>query len=188
MSSSNSNTSDDPPPPIDHRTTGQLLRQASLSFISLLPTCVFLSLLLFSFRTLLENGTVFVTSFIDRDPSLRSLLSRLDIAGKNIPSSRSLTGHPFATARHRPRRRPFLHLSRVGTVDDDFFSGDDDDGRSAFGSYRKAQMNDSFLALSNFDSKLGFSNFVVDNGIKFSEVVRTGISFKVDGFTREKAL
>ncbi|GAB4856676.1 hypothetical protein Ancab_014591 [Ancistrocladus abbreviatus] len=181
-----------PPPPIDLRTTGQLLKQATFSFFSLFLTFFFLSLLLFSFRTLVENGAAYVTSFIDRDPSLKSLLSRLDIAGKNLHSSdSSLPGHHFATARHHHhhhhRRRPFLHLTRVGTLDEDFFSGDDDDDRSIFGNHRKAKVNGSFLALSSFDSKLGFSKFVVDNGIRFSEVVRTGTSFKLGGLRTENA-
>ncbi|GAB2300607.1 hypothetical protein Dimus_034642 [Dionaea muscipula] len=178
-----SSSTGDPPPSvsINHRTVAQILRQSFLTFISSLPTIFFLSLLILSFRSLVENGTVMVTSFIDHDPSLQSLLSRLDIAGKNLHPSNLVSGaHPFPTPRHPHRRRlPFLHLTRVGTLDDDFFSGDDDDGRSVDGSYRKSQVNGSLLALMNSDSKLGFSNIVVDDGIRLSEVVRTGVSFQI---------
>lgn len=179
---------DDSPPRMDHRTTSEILRRAAVTCFSLLPTFLFLSLLIFSFRTLVENGTVFVTSFLDRDPSLRSLLSRLDLAARNAnpnrPHSPSSSSDSLSSFRHqyhhRRRHRPFLHLTRVGTLDDDFFSGDDDDDRSLFGYYRKARVNSSSLRLSNFNPKLGFSGFVVDHGVRFSEVVRPGVSFKID--------
>ncbi|KAL8152818.1 hypothetical protein V2J09_010578 [Rumex salicifolius] len=185
------NSGEDPPRLLDHSTAGQILRRTTSSFFSLFTTFFMLSLLLFFFHSFVENGTVFLTSFIDRDPTLRSLLSRLDVAGKNLPaptesSSLAGAGHAFAAARHR-RRRPFLHLTRVGTLDDDFFSGDDDNDRSIFGSYRKAQVNGSFLALSDFNFRMGFSNFVVDNGIKYPEVVKTGVSFKLDDRIGEDA-
>lgn len=183
------NSGEDPPRLLDHITAGQLLRRTTASFFSLLPTFFLLSLLLFFFHSFVENGTVFLTSFIDRDPTLRSLLSKLDIAGKNLHASsesQSLgAGHAYAAARHR--RRPFLHLTRVGTLDDDFFSGDDDNDRSIFGNYRKAQVNGSFLALSDFNSRMGFSDFVVDNGVKYPEVVKTGVSFKLDDRINEDA-
>ncbi|KAK6943838.1 hypothetical protein RJ641_024940 [Dillenia turbinata] len=155
---------------LDLRTTSQLLRQATSSFLSNLTTFFFLSLILFSFRTVVENGTLIITSFIDKDPSLKALLSRLDIAGKNLQSPDSI---PSPAAINR-RRRPFLHLSRVGTLDDDFFSGDDDDTRSIFGSKHQGQVNGTFL-------RLGFSNFADEgSGLRVSKVVKLGFfNFKV---------
>ncbi|KDP29134.1 hypothetical protein JCGZ_16523 [Jatropha curcas] len=158
------------------RTTSHLLKQAAASFSANLFTFLLLSLLLFSFRSLVENGTYVLTSFIDRDPSLKSLLSRLDLAGHHV--------HPYPHPHHRlpPRRhrRPFLHLTRVGTLDDDFFSGDDDTDRSLFGPNSKLPPNGSSVILYDFHPSLGFSDFLIDNGIKIPETVRSGIQFKVE--------
>ncbi|KAL6133414.1 hypothetical protein ACLB2K_065649 [Fragaria x ananassa] len=146
------------------KSTPQLLRQASSSFVSNLLTFLFLSLLIFSFRTVVENGTHLLTAFIDRDPSLKSLLSRLDLAAAR--SSPTL----------RRRHPPFLHLTRVGTLEDDFFSGDDDDSRSGnslFGSHRKAPV---FIFSHSSSSKLGF------NGSRISDMARSGLSFKAEQF------
>ncbi|GAB2272332.1 hypothetical protein Dimus_007152 [Dionaea muscipula] len=196
MSSGGDSSTGNPPPPvpINHRTTAQIIRQSFITLISSFPTIFFLSLLLLSFRSVVENGTVIVTSFIDHDPSLQSLLSRLDIAGKNLHPSNTHSGahtipaprQPHRRRHHHYRRRPFLHLTRVGTLDEDFFSGDDDDGRSVYGSYRKSQVNGSLLTLSNSNSDLGFSKFVVDNGIRLSEVVRAGVSFQIEDSIGEK--
>ncbi|OAY42693.1 uncharacterized protein LOC110621303 [Manihot esculenta] len=157
------------------RTTSHLIKQASASFSANLFTFLLLSFLLFSFRSLVENGTHALTSFIDRDPSLKSLLSRLDLAGHHLHPQHRI--HRLPPRRHR---RPFLHLTRVGTLDDDFFSGDDDTDRSLFGPNRKLPPNGSSVILYNFDRESGFSEFVVDNGIKISETVHSGIQFKVD--------
>uniref|UniRef100_A0A5B7AEX4 Transmembrane protein n=1 Tax=Davidia involucrata TaxID=16924 RepID=A0A5B7AEX4_DAVIN len=163
---------------LDLRTTTQIIKQTTTIFSSHLFTFLFLAVLILTFRTNVENGTHFVTGFIDRDPSLKALLSRLDISGKNLYSSSS---EPLVHHHHHQRRRhrrPFLHLTRVGTLDDEFFSGDEDNDRSLFGANPKAQPNGSFVILNNFDSKLGFSNLVTDNGIRVSEIVRSGFSFK----------
>ncbi|XP_019424651.1 PREDICTED: uncharacterized protein LOC109333596 isoform X2 [Lupinus angustifolius] len=153
------------------RSTSQLLREASSSFSSNLITFLFLSLLILSFRTLVENGTYQVTSFIDRDPSLKTLLSRIDLAGASNNHRRS------DISVHR-RRRPFLHLTRVGTLYDDFFSGDEDGRRSLFGSNLIQQVNGSFVAFGPFNHDSGFSDLVIDDGIRVSEIVRSGIMFK----------
>ncbi|KAB5519861.1 hypothetical protein DKX38_024180 [Salix brachista] len=65
------------------RTTSKLIKHTASTFSSNLFTLIFLSLLLFSFRTFFENGAHVLSSFIDRDPSLKSLLSRLDLAGRH---------------------------------------------------------------------------------------------------------
>ncbi|XP_027351535.1 uncharacterized protein LOC113862639 [Abrus precatorius] len=161
------------------RSTAQLLREATSSFSSNLVTFLFLSLLILSFRTVVENGTAHVTSFIDRDPSLRALLSRLDLAGN---ANHHRHDHPSPATALR-RRRPFLHLTRVGTLDDDFFSGDDDDGRALLGSNPKPPVNGSFLAFGPFTADSGFSDLVADDGIRVSEVVRSGTTFKAKGLS-----
>ena len=68
----------------------------------------------------------------------------------------------------------------MGTLDDDFFSGDDDDDRSLFRSNRKVSVNASVVLFSGFSPKMGFSDLVVDNGIRVSEAVRPGVSFRVE--------
>ncbi|CAL0326795.1 unnamed protein product [Lupinus luteus] len=153
------------------RSTSQLLREASYSFSSNLITFLFLSLLILSFRTLVENGTHQLTSFIDRDPSIKALLSRVDLAGASNNRRRS------DLSLHR-RRRSLLHLTRVGTLDDDFFSGDEDDARSLFGSNSKPLVNGSFVAFGPFNRESGFSDLVIDDGIRVSEIVRSGVAFK----------
>uniref|UniRef100_A0A2P2L2N8 Uncharacterized protein MANES_08G008600 n=1 Tax=Rhizophora mucronata TaxID=61149 RepID=A0A2P2L2N8_RHIMU len=158
------------------RTTTQLFKQTTAIFSAGACTFIFLSFFLFSFRTIVENGTHLLTSFIDRDPSLRSLLSRLDLAGHQLQLQHRR--HHHLDNRIPRRRRPFLHLTRVGTLDADFFSGDDDAGRSLFGPYRKLPANVSSVIFNNFDSAFGFSDFVVDNGVKVSEVVHSGVQFK----------
>ncbi|XP_054800753.1 uncharacterized protein LOC129304929 [Prosopis cineraria] len=170
------------------RTTAQLLRQSASSFTSNLLTFLFLSLLILSFRTFVENGTTYVTSFIDRDPSLKALLSRLDLAGNSNQQRHRSPDDPSSKGLRRQRRRPFLHLTRVGTLDDDFFSGDDDDGRSLFGPNRSAPENGTFVVLGAFGLKSVFSDHVTDNGIRVSEVVRSGVTFKAEGlsFTDDK--
>ncbi|KAF8403083.1 hypothetical protein HHK36_011177 [Tetracentron sinense] len=164
------------------RTTAQVIKQTSASFSSSFYTFLFLSLLLFSFRTVVENGSLFVTSFIDQDPSLKALLSRIDLSGNNVRSPDSL-GSPAPVNR---RRRPFLHLSRVGTLDDDFFSDDDIDDSNLFGFGRRTPINASSVNLSNFfrrDGKLGVSDSEKSDGIRFSEIVGSGFRFKADVFS-----
>ncbi|XP_021730762.1 uncharacterized protein LOC110697687 [Chenopodium quinoa] len=175
--SNTSNSSDDFPARWDHRTTTGILRSAAVTFFSLFPTFFFLSLLLFSFRILLENGTVFVTSVIDRDPSIKSLLSRIDLAANNNPTSDSLS----SPLRHR-RHRPFLHLTRVGTLDDDFFSGDDDhDHRSLFFNSRNLDVNSSSYTLNDFNHRFRFSRIEFDE----TKLKRGNSSDGVVGLDRE---
>ncbi|XP_047338923.1 uncharacterized protein LOC124942455 [Impatiens glandulifera] len=167
---------------LDLRTAFQVIKQAGSIYLSHIFTFLLLSFLILTFRCNVENGTHLLTGFIDRDPSFRSLLSRLDISGRNVYSSDE--GHTLNNQhqhRHHRRRhrRPFLHLTRVGTIDDDFFSGDEENDRFLFGSHSKVQMNDSFIIFSSLDSRLGFSTHVTDNGIKFPETVRRGLSFKL---------
>lgn len=165
-----------PPPPhprsLNLRTAAQIMKQAAASSCSSFFTVTFVSLLLFSFRTMVENGSVYVTTFIDRDPSLKALLSRLDVDGKDLNTG-GVAASAGADVRHR--RRPFLQLTRVGNLDDNLFSGDDEHerDRALFG--LNPQINASFV-------KLGFSDFAEDSGFRVSEIVRSGLSFKVEGF------
>ncbi|KAF7145388.1 hypothetical protein RHSIM_Rhsim04G0145100 [Rhododendron simsii] len=160
-----------PPPPsassgLNSQTTAQILTHAASVFLSHPITFLTLSLLLLTFRSNVETGTHLLTTFIDNDPSLRPLLSRLDTA------SAVTTTNPHSSASTpRRRRRPFLHLTRVGTLDDDFFSGDEDaesrrGGHSSlFGPRAKPAPNGTFVILGNFESRLGFSpNYYVPRG------------------------
>ncbi|XP_047165216.1 uncharacterized protein LOC124834549 [Vigna umbellata] len=168
------------------RSTSYLLKESLSSFSSNFITFLFLSLLTLSFRTLVETGTAHVTSFIDRDPSLRALLSRLDLAG-NAHHHGHGHGHdlPSTAANHalRHRRRPFLHLTRVGTLDDDFFSGDDDDDRSLFGSIPKSPANATLLTLFPFSPTSAFSDLLADDGVRVSQVIRSGTTFNTLGLS-----
>ncbi|KAL5998660.1 hypothetical protein ACLOJK_009604 [Asimina triloba] len=121
------------------RTTAHVIRQSSLIFVGGLPIFLILSLLLFSFKTTVEDATLSLTSFLDRDPFLQTLFSRLSTA----PSPDSVLS-PAA----RPRRnRPFLRLTRVGNLDDDFSSSLDD---ADFAAIRSRPANATFVNLSHF--------------------------------------
>ncbi|KAL8508799.1 hypothetical protein ACS0TY_016129 [Phlomoides rotata] len=163
-----------PPPNIRHYTTTQILRQTASLFYSHLLTFVFLSTLLLTFRSNVQSASYYLSSLIDSDPSLKSLLSRLDFSA--TPHFHHHPGYP-----HR-RRRPFLHLSRVGTLDDDFFSGDSDFDRSLFHpSSKKPIPNATLLILSDFNPDNGFSDSVIDNGLSFPKIVKPGVvGFKTE--------
>ncbi|KAJ9554949.1 hypothetical protein OSB04_009563 [Centaurea solstitialis] len=160
---------------IDLRTTTQILKQTTATIFSTrhhLLLFLLLSFLLLSLRNNVENATHSLTSFIDNDPSIKSLLSRIQIPPNhhNHPSSTA------AAAATRRRRRPFLQLTRVGTLDDDFFSGDEELDHRFFGTLStNPQLNATSFILDSFDPQLGFSSFVSDNGIRASETVRSSV-------------
>ncbi|KAM1857201.1 hypothetical protein ACFX14_007333 [Malus domestica] len=133
-------------------------------------------LLIFSFHTVVENGTHFFTSFVNRDPSLKSLISCLDIAGAsntNQRSPRSSVESPSLISLRR-RHRPFLHLTHVGTLVDNFFSDDDDNAHSFFAPIL------IFSSSSHSTSKLGF---IGTYGTRVSKIVRYSLTFKAEKFT-----
>lgn len=164
----------DSPAAVNLDSASQILKQTTTIFKTHLHTLIFLSFLILTFRSNVENGSNFLTTFIDRDPSLKSLLSRIDISGRSNSNANS-NNQPLLQDR---RRRPFLQLTRVGTLDDDFFSGDDQSDKSLFGSVSKSHPNGTFVILDHFDPKLGFSNPIVDNGILVNEIVRSGFTIK----------
>ncbi|XP_057534915.1 uncharacterized protein LOC130813172 [Amaranthus tricolor] len=189
MNINGDNTPNNPLPPTrwDHRSTSGILKSTAVIFFSLFPSFFFLSLLLFSFRTLLENGTVYVTSFIDRDPSVKSLLSRVDIAANNQninnPSSDSLSP---SSVRHR-RHRPFLHLTRVGTLDDDFFSGDDDDDhRSLFFNSRNSYSNYTFVTLQDFNPVFRVSKIELEENLNKKNGYNSTSNLRQDDIQEEE--
>ncbi|XP_073101995.1 uncharacterized protein [Elaeis guineensis] len=98
------------PPRLDLRTAGHVLRRSWSVLLAALPALLLAAALLLSFRSALLAGNLRLASVADRDPAVRSLLSRLSSAAAGPPP------------RPPPRRRPFLHLTRVGTLDEDFFS------------------------------------------------------------------
>ncbi|KAB2629354.1 hypothetical protein D8674_034149 [Pyrus ussuriensis x Pyrus communis] len=156
------------------KSSCEIMQQTTTSFAGNLFTFVFLSFLVFYFRTVVENGTHLLTSFVYRDPSLKSLISCLDLAGAdntNHHSPRSPTKSPSPISLRR-RHRPFLHLTYIKTLDDDFLSGDDDDARSFFGPNRIAPIL-IFSSSSHSTSKLGFNGTY---GTRVSEIVRSSLT------------
>ncbi|KAL0344647.1 UNVERIFIED_CONTAM: hypothetical protein Sradi_4296000 [Sesamum radiatum] len=73
-----------PPPIIRHTSTTQILKQTTSLFFSHPLTFVFLSSLLLTFRSNVHSASHYLSSLIDRDPSLKSLLSRLDFSSPSI--------------------------------------------------------------------------------------------------------
>ncbi|KAB2620816.1 hypothetical protein D8674_041236 [Pyrus ussuriensis x Pyrus communis] len=131
--------------------------KATMSFAGNLFTFVLLSLLIFSFRMVVENGTHLLTSFVDRDPSLKSLLSCLDLAdagNTNHRSPISPTESPSSISLRR-RHRPFLHLTCITPIL-------------------------IFSSPSHFTSKLGFNGTY---GTRVSEIVLSNLTFKAEKFT-----
>uniref|UniRef100_A0A1J3GQD4 Transmembrane protein n=1 Tax=Noccaea caerulescens TaxID=107243 RepID=A0A1J3GQD4_NOCCA len=149
------------------RTTSQLLRQTTTSLSSHPLTFFFLTFLLFSFHTLVDHCSLLLTSFVDRDPSLRSLISRLPL---HQPQSHA------PTRLHHHRRAPFLQLTRLGTLDDDFFSTDEHDPnrRSLQGSSFRSPPNATAVILSGFEGISGFSRPIADNGLFLPQIIRSG--------------
>ncbi|XP_077225598.1 uncharacterized protein LOC143891221 [Tasmannia lanceolata] len=167
-----------PSPPLELRTTAHVIKHSSLSFLSSFYTFLILSLLLFSFKNTVENGTRFLTSFLDKDPSVQTLISRLSsdlprqtLAGKSNPQQHSVKS-PAGNPR---RRRPFLHLSRVGTLDDDFFSENDDFNTDR--QISRHRRNGSFVNYGNY-SKLGFPE--KGGEIRVLEIAGSGFLFVTD--------
>ncbi|EPS59980.1 hypothetical protein M569_14823, partial [Genlisea aurea] len=155
------------PPPISHNTAGEILKQTNSIFRSHLLSFVCLSTLVLAFRSNVHTASHYLSSLIDGDPALKSLLSRLDLSA----AAPNLNHQQL----HSRRRRAFLHLSRVGTLEDDFFSGDSDFDRSLFHPPpRKPARNSTYLLLSG-----GFSDSVIDHGISFPETVKP----RLFGFT-----
>ncbi|KAH7865723.1 hypothetical protein Vadar_010355 [Vaccinium darrowii] len=148
-----------PPPPttLDLQSTTQILNQTYSIFYSHLLKFLALSFLIFTFRSNLDNGSHLLTDFIDQDPGLKTLFSSLDI------SAAAAVNHHLR--RRQPRQRPFLQLTRVGTLnDDDLLSGDEDSGlRSLFGSHPRKPINGSSVILGDFDFR----------------VIRSSLSFKL---------
>ncbi|KAI7751346.1 hypothetical protein M8C21_023443 [Ambrosia artemisiifolia] len=163
------------PPPVDLRSATQILNQTTTIFSTRhhLPTLLTLSILFLCLRTNLENLTTYLTTHIDTDPSIQSLLSSPPTLP--IPTTTHHRHH------HHRRRRPFLQLTRVGTLDDDFFSGDEDLDQRFFGNVIVNNINHTQIVLDSFHPNLGFSRFVSDNGIRVSEIVRSSakMSFRL---------
>nr|XP_043610363.1 uncharacterized protein LOC122582077 [Erigeron canadensis] len=158
-------------PPIHHHTTTtQILKQSTTILINSnhLSTFFLLSFLIFSLRLNVETATHSLTSFIDHDPSIKSLLNRL-----HLP--------PSSSNHHSPRvKKPFLQLTRVGTLDDDdFFSGDENPDHRFFDTARNIKKNQTLLFFDCFDH-LGFVNYS-DNGVRVPELVPSNgkVEFKL---------
>lgn len=171
-----------PPPPINYQNASQILKKTTRIFVAHPLTFIFLSSIIFIFRFNVENGAQYLISFVESDPSLKSFISSLDLSGHHHYQQ-----YQQRYQNLRRRRRAFLHLSRVGTLDDDFFSGDADYDRSLFNPSSKSQPNGTYLFLSNFRTNFGLSaDSIVDNGVSFSQIIRSGgFAFKSPGESLE---
>ncbi|KAB2619449.1 hypothetical protein D8674_015318 [Pyrus ussuriensis x Pyrus communis] len=110
-----------------------------------------------------------------------TLLSCLDLAGADNTNHRSPISsvESLSPISLRYRHLPFLHLTRVETLDDDFLSGNDDDAHSLFGPNQIAPIL-IFSSSSHSTSKLGFNGTY---GTRVSEIVRSSLTFKAEKFT-----
>uniref|UniRef100_A0A7N0RHT3 Uncharacterized protein n=1 Tax=Kalanchoe fedtschenkoi TaxID=63787 RepID=A0A7N0RHT3_KALFE len=167
-------------PNLNLRSVADILRQSHSVFTSHLFTFLSLSLLIFLFRTSVETGTHLLTSFLDRDPSLQALLSRLQIPPAHSLHDPALSFHPLNPHRRRRRNRPFLQLTRLGTLDNDLFADDDDHHRLSHGFTTAPDRNATFLS---FGRVSGFSDPVEDDAAVLKQVVRPGVTFDINGVT-----
>ncbi|KAL8245238.1 hypothetical protein R6Q59_011496 [Mikania micrantha] len=153
---------------IDLQTTAQILHQTNVIFSTGHNLCTFLvlSFLLFSLRDSVENVTQFITTSIDNDPYIESILSRSQLPPNSTTSKRH---------RHRHHHRP-----NWAVLDNGFLSIDQD-GR-IFENIVIPKENDTSLILNSFSPHLGYSKFISDNGIRASEVVRPGVRFSYRPF------
>ncbi|KAK1429398.1 hypothetical protein QVD17_11607 [Tagetes erecta] len=145
-----------PPPPLrllNLRTATEILNRTTTIFSTRHHLCIFLilSFLLFSLRTNVENLTHFITTYIDNNPNPTTV----------------------TTTHHRHHHRPFFQLTRIGILDDDSLSGDNELNPQFFGNIPNPKLNHTSFILDSFDPQLGFSNFISDNGIRVSEIVRS---------------
>ncbi|GAA0152986.1 hypothetical protein LIER_11329 [Lithospermum erythrorhizon] len=140
-----------PFPPIIHHTAAQILISASKLLLHHLPLFLPLSLLLLSFHF--------------------NLLYLHHHLSSSLHTNTSLHHH------HHPRlrRRPFLHLRRFGTLDNNFFNSASEFDHPLL----NPKPNSSFIIISNFDPDFGFSYPISDNGVVLNKIVRNGLfSFK----------
>ncbi|KAK4419212.1 hypothetical protein Salat_2334000 [Sesamum alatum] len=71
-----------PPPPPSNKRPPISQSKRRRWFYSHLRTFLFLSSLLLTFRSNVHTASQYLSSLIDRDPSLKSLLSRIDFSGE----------------------------------------------------------------------------------------------------------
>ncbi|KAC9183969.1 hypothetical protein R6Q59_011498 [Mikania micrantha] len=158
----------DHPPLIDLQTTAQILHRTNVIFSTghNLRTFLVLSFLLFSLRDSVENISQFITTSIDNDPYIESILSRSQLPPISTTSKRH---------RHRHHHRPNWVVLDIG------FLSIEQDGR-IFEYIATPKENATSLILDSFSPHMGYSKFVSDNGIRASEVVRPGVRFSYRSF------
>ncbi|KAL7596769.1 uncharacterized protein LOC111894064 [Lactuca sativa] len=149
-----------PPPPPPRRivvlpTATAVLTRTTSIFFTRKNFLMFLVLsILLSFQRLnIDMATNTLTSYIDNQSSIQSFFSRTH----EPPNPTTITAV----------RRPFLQLPLVGTLDNDFFTEDDEFDRR---SLPNPQSNSTSFILDSSDSQLGFSNSVSNNDINASEI------------------
>lgn len=169
------------PSRLNLRTTPHIIKQSFFSFLTSPYIFLFLSLLLFSFRTAVENGTIILTSFLDREPSVQTLFSRFSDTRPNLSGTNP---HPPESLRFpapvNRRHRPFLHIRRTGILGDDFFSKNEDDISHLRG---RLPNNGSSVNLSQFfhhDAKIGFSGLEPVRDFRILEISSSGSLFFLD--------
>ncbi|GFZ02360.1 hypothetical protein Acr_15g0009680 [Actinidia rufa] len=156
-----------PPPGLDYQTPTQVLKQASSIFWSHLITFTFLAFLILTFRSNVENGSHLLSSTAT---PLSDHPSPASTSPKNL---HHLLVHPAP---------PFLHLTRIATLDGDLLSGDDDDI-----SRRSMEPSVSEIVRTGFSVKLteesNTSDEVneVENSIRESERV-VDLQFLIKGW------
>ncbi|KAL8216982.1 hypothetical protein R6Q57_023819 [Mikania cordata] len=158
----------DHPPLIDLQTTAQILHQTNVIFSTghNLRTFLVLSFLLLSLLDSVENISQFMTTSIDNDPYIESILSRSQLPPNSTTSKR-----------HRPQHH---HRPNWVVLYNDFLSIHQDD--RIFEYIVTPKENDTSLILNSFSPHLWYSKFVSDNGIRASEVVRLGVRFSYRSF------
>ncbi|CAL9135799.1 unnamed protein product, partial [Musa acuminata var. zebrina] len=118
----------------------------SLSSLLSAPALIHTALLLLFFHSALLAGSLRLSSLPDGDPDVRSLLHRLSSLPPSSSSSSFSSSPPSPPPPSAARRRtPFIHLTRLGTFDDNghFTSSSSSDAARRL----SAACNTSLLAL-----------------------------------------
>ena len=125
-----------------------MIHRSSAAFFSSMPVLLSVSLSLLTYRCLLHSAAIRVEQVLDRNPDVQSFLGRLSSSGPADVGDSGRLREPHYQNQNRRRgyprrprgRPPFLHLTRAGTLDDDFSDVDSGFRRQDEGLYNSSML------------------------------------------------
>ncbi|KAK1429399.1 hypothetical protein QVD17_11608 [Tagetes erecta] len=150
---------DNPPPPLmlGPRTTTEILHHTTTIFSARHHLRIFLTLsfLLFVLRFYGEKLTLFVTSYVDNNHELESLLSRVQ------PPPKPISNTTITTHRNR-HHHPLFELTPFGILEDDYYPVDDE---------LDHQPNVTSFVLDSFNPHYGFRSGKIINKVYETDTI-----------------